>query len=129
MGGSNVCFADKKEFLLPDEVHLSRLISFKQPLCRAERVRGSGHILCITQLAGSMDHDTCWSIELFIYEAWGYCTYPQRDLALLPSKAVKMCMHLNFYVRCPYLQTLKKVLVVSVIACVHVDHINQVLSK
>jgi len=56
VGGSNVCFADKKGFLLPAEVHLSRLISFKQPFCWAERVRGSRHILYITQQAESKVH-------------------------------------------------------------------------
>ena len=56
VGGSNVCFADKKGVLLPAKVHLSRLISFKQLFCRAERVRGSAHILHITQQAGGMEH-------------------------------------------------------------------------
>ncbi len=31
LGGSNVCLADKKGFLVPAEVHLSTLISCKQP--------------------------------------------------------------------------------------------------
>lgn len=33
VGGSNVCFADKKGVLLQAEVHLSGLISFKQLFC------------------------------------------------------------------------------------------------
>lgn len=60
MGSSNVCFADKKGFLLPAEVHLSGLISFKQLFCRAERARGSGHILHVTQQAGGMLYDTVY---------------------------------------------------------------------
>lgn len=56
MGGSNVCFADKKGVLLQAEVHLSRLISFKQLFCRAERVRGSGHRLHLTQQAVGAEH-------------------------------------------------------------------------
>lgn len=56
VGGSTVCFADKKGFLLPAKVHLSRLISFKQLFCRAERVRGSGHILHFTPQTAGMEH-------------------------------------------------------------------------
>lgn len=56
VGGSNVCFADKKGVLLQAEVHLSGLISFKQLFCRAERVRGCGHIPLITQQALSTEH-------------------------------------------------------------------------
>lgn len=62
VGGSNVCFADKKGLLLPDEVHLSRLISFKQLFCRPERARGSGHKLLLNKLV-------LLSVVLFIYEA------------------------------------------------------------
>lgn len=71
MGGSNVCFADKKGFLLPAEVHLSRLISFKQPFCREERARGSGHILHITQQVSSTECGTVslWRIGLMPYTA------------------------------------------------------------
>lgn len=50
VGGSNVCFADKKGLLLPDEVHLSRLISFKQLFCRPERAAQT-----ITQQAGGIE--------------------------------------------------------------------------
>lgn len=61
VGGSNVCFADKKGVLLQAEVHLSRLISFKQLFCRAERLRGSGHGLHITQQAVGTEHGAVYT--------------------------------------------------------------------